>query len=640
MTHRNIVAQDWRVSVILASAAWGALLVVGTEGLSLIRGLNAASVALMWLAANMALWGALFCWQRRLQTEICDKDRPSLRETLRTWPGDVRFMFGAALLFGAFLGAIALLTPTTNWDSLTYHLARVMHWLQNQSVADYPTNMVAQLQMGPWPAFVQAHLWLLWGNDRFANMVQWSAMLGCMVVASLIVTQLLGARGLTTLRAQAFAAVLVVTLPTGIVESITTQTDYTTGFWLVCLASLALGWHGDPKSRIYAATFGATLGLGVLTKATFVIFGFPIGLATAVVLVWHHRRAPLEMARLSIIALVACFALALPHLIRNQAVFGSTGGSRAVGQALRVDHLTIAGSLSNLIRNAALHSNTGFPALTHVVNGALETLQSWTGRAPEDPSLSLRSDMYEPPDEFFVFDGFAASPWHVALIVIALGLGLSAPRRFRTPLIGWGLAFSGFVLFCTLLRWQIWNCRYHLPLLLLFMPVAAALIVPRTARWLPVAASVGLLAFGLDIAAHNRSRPIFDAAWRSQPRLEKLLSFQGVRYYKPTLEAATQVAAAGCTVVGLKLGPDDPEYALWIALRQAGFKGQIVNAFVSGPSARLREGPSRMPDVIVSSVPGRPAGQMAEMYPTHTKAGVYTLYWSKALRTAKVAVRR
>ena len=62
-------------------------------------------------------------------------------------------------------------------------------------------------------------------------------------------------------------------------------------------------------------------------------------------------------------------------------------------------------------------------------------------------------------------------------------------------------------------------------------------------------------------------------------------------------------------------------------LREAGFKGQIHHQFVTGPSGRL-PGPARTPDVIITTFSGRPAGKMAEMFPTHTEIPPYTLFWS------------
>ena len=73
------------------------------------------------------------------------------------------------------LGVIAVITPTTNWDSLTYHLPRVMHWIQQQSVEHYPADNTCQLEFGPWAAFVVTNLHLLEGNDQWDNLVQWFA---------------------------------------------------------------------------------------------------------------------------------------------------------------------------------------------------------------------------------------------------------------------------------------------------------------------------------------------------------------------------------------------------------------------------------------------------------------------------------
>ena len=504
--------------------------------------------------------------------------------------------------------------------------------------------MESQLQMGPWSGFVQTHLWLLWGNDQFENMLQWSAMVGCLVIATLLVRQVLPAGPAASPRAQASAALLVVTLPTGIVESITTQTDYTTGFWLMSLASLALAWFREPGNRAYASGFGAVLGLGMLTKFTMLIYGAPVGVAAAAALLWNQRKgvSPLFLPGTS--ALTICLALVLPHFIRNQMVFGSTIGSQSSLDTAGIAHPSPGGILFNVIHNTELHSNTGIPALTHQLNQLAHAFESWTGRRPDDPELSFQSSKfalpgmelsgaYAAPDEFFICDSFAPSAWHVGLIGLAAVSGLLTPRKNRLALVGMGLAFAGFVLFCAALRWQIWGSRYHLPALLLFMPLVATLLVPRTSRWLTDAAGAGLLIFGIVIVANNSSRPIFDPAWRAQPRLEQLLAFHVSRYYQPMRAVVGQIMAAGCVDVGLKFS-NEPEYAFWLMLREAGFKGEIHHQIVEGPSSRL-PGPLRLPDVIVTTLSGGPVGTTALRFPTRTEIAPFTLHWS-----AKISQKR
>jgi hypothetical protein len=630
---RRWIGADWRLSFLLAAASWGTLLALGTELLSALAMLDEAGLESFWVVANVGLWTGLIGWRRRSPAKEGGWTLMSSWNELRAWPWEARVMLGAAGAFAVFLGGIALFTTTTNWDSLTYHMARVMHWMQQQSVAHYPTNMDGQLQMGPWPAFAQTHLWLLWGNDHLENMVQWSAMAGCMITATLLARQLLPGDQAGWPLAEAFAALLVVTLPTGIVEAITTQTDFVTAFWLVGLASMGLAWHREPRNRAYAIGFGAVLGLGVMTKFTMVVYAAPVGLATAAALVWKLRPGVRQLLLPATASLVVCIALVLPHFLRNEAVYGSVVGSQAVLTDHGVPHASVSGVVFNVFHNLELQTSTGFEGLTHVFNQILHALEKCTGRSADDPGLSIHSSMYEAPDEFFVFDSFAASPWHMLLIGAAAVMGLAGPRQNRLALMGLGLAGTGFVLICALLRWQIWSSHYHLPVLVLFLPAMAAILAPRINRWCLLATGAGLLAFGLIIVAHNRSRPIFDPAWRAEPRLQQMFSFQGTKFYQPMRLAATQIAATGCEEVGLKLWGDHPEYPLWLMLREAGFKGKIHHALVEGPSAKIPAS-TPPPDVIVTSLEAKPSEALAAAYPTSTKIGptgeepVIILYWS------------
>ena len=127
------------------------------------------------------------------------------------------------------LAIIAYVSPPNDWDSMTYHMGRVMHWLQNGSVVHYPTHIMRQLGYPPWGEFAIMHLQALAGSDRFAPLVQWVGMLGCLIGVSLIVQEF----GYDTKR-QLFAAVIVATIPAGILQSTSTKNNYMVSFWLVC----------------------------------------------------------------------------------------------------------------------------------------------------------------------------------------------------------------------------------------------------------------------------------------------------------------------------------------------------------------------------------------------------------------------
>jgi 4-amino-4-deoxy-L-arabinose transferase-like glycosyltransferase len=209
------------------------------------------------------------------------------------------------------------------------------------------------------------------GSDRFFNLVQWLAMVGSVLAASLLAQQLGRLKGSSSTlpeqrdsdrpraqRTEALAALLVATLPIGVVESITTQNDYVVVFWLVCLANFALAAWKEPRQSWPAVGLGATLGLGLLTKATMVLYAGPWVAAMGVAWAWRLPGWRLKARPLAITGLMV-LALNLPHWERNYAVFGSPMGSPAMLALVRNKNFSIAGTLSNIIRNLALETNTG-----------------------------------------------------------------------------------------------------------------------------------------------------------------------------------------------------------------------------------------------------------------------------------------
>lgn len=140
-------------------------------------------------------------------------------------------------LFCLFL--LLIVSPPNNWDSMTYHMSRVAHWIQNHSVAHYPTYNLPQLFHPPFNSFTIMHLQILSGRDTFANLVQWWAMIGSIIGTSLIAKQL-GAKE----RGQILAAVFCATLPLGILkekkETIDEELQHSGLFYLFAIRPLPI----------------------------------------------------------------------------------------------------------------------------------------------------------------------------------------------------------------------------------------------------------------------------------------------------------------------------------------------------------------------------------------------------------------
>ena len=223
---------DWRDSWLAASICWGVAIAVFTEALGLAHLISRGALLVTWSAFAIVL-------------ALGEGDGGAARRgtslTFGRWrkDGTLRdpLVTGLLVVF-ALLAMLAILAPPNNWDSMVYHMGRVVHWMQNRSVDHYPTSIDRQLYLGPWTEFAILHFQVLTGGDRWANLVQWMAMPGCAIAASLIARQLGAASP-----AQLTAAVVVAATPVAILESTSTQTDLTVAFWLACFVYYARALH-------------------------------------------------------------------------------------------------------------------------------------------------------------------------------------------------------------------------------------------------------------------------------------------------------------------------------------------------------------------------------------------------------------
>jgi len=84
----------------------------------------------------------------------------------------------------------AVISPPNVWNAMEYHLPRITMWMSNRGVDFFPTPDYAQLIWGPWAEYAMMHMHLLWGGDRFVNLVEFFSLLGSVIGVSLIAKML------------------------------------------------------------------------------------------------------------------------------------------------------------------------------------------------------------------------------------------------------------------------------------------------------------------------------------------------------------------------------------------------------------------------------------------------------------------
>src|ERR1700761_2341220 len=179
----------WRSQILFATIPWAIFLVFATELLSVAHFLTRTGVSLAWLVFLVAALISLLK-VRKKPTTPQEGSRSSAADLPLAKLDWVAIYFIA--LIAVLIGLTALFAAPNTWDSMEYHMPRVVEWMVNRGIQFYPTIDHQQLTMPPLAEYTILHLDLLYGGDRLANFVQWFSYVGCILGVTLIVEELGG----------------------------------------------------------------------------------------------------------------------------------------------------------------------------------------------------------------------------------------------------------------------------------------------------------------------------------------------------------------------------------------------------------------------------------------------------------------
>ena len=603
----SVESGDWRRGFILATVLSGVVVAVSAELLSLLGALNLGGMTIVWgSAALIALWigwrgGTVGAGLRRLRAEVIGLD--ALERSL--------------VLVLAVLALVLLLvgwvSPPNNVDSLIYHMSKVVHWAQNESLRHYAAINHAQLIRPPWAELAILHLRTLFGSDRPANLVQWFSMVGSVVGVSAI-TALLGGNRKT----QLLAAAAAFSVPMGILQSTSTQNDYAVCLWVVTLSYLVL--LGKTRNLLPGEilALASSIGLGMLTKGTFFAYAAPllIWLFAPMLLKLQIKRLLLQGTAIG----VAAVALNAGFWSRNIATYGgpygpsdvvrmslgrvqslipglvlppsapdsteSTEGTPAddlpaspsidqdagskassppeqtgpVGQA--IGSITRYGRL--LLGMAGWNLITPSSAVNAIINQTLRTVPSVFGK---NYLVLIQLAAWNHEDT-------AGNPLHLFMVGLAI-LTLVANRfgEFGKPCLSYTVAVvAAYILLPSVSSAAAynWGLRYQLPFFVLAAPVIACGLSLAGSRKLPYFAAGLFLISALPYLILNNTRPVIGKTpWPTRVRSvfvappQEILLAMAPEARESFTAMAEAISEIGCTRVGMRIDSGDLEYAFW-----------------------------------------------------------------------------
>lgn len=536
---------EWRRASLGAAVLCGAWVTASSELLSIRNWLTRPAVIASWFA--VCLGASAYLLYIRRGAQVFARSEAGAQSEGLDRSTKLLLYAGAAIVL--ITGIVAFVAAPSTWDVMEYHLPRVILWMSDRNVRFFPTADYCRLVFGPWAEYAMMHTMFLWGTDRFVNFVELFSMIGSAVGVSWI-AKMLGAGT----RGQGLAAIASVTIPVGILEASGAMNTYVVSFWIMTTVAFLLSWNAT-GGWFDTVCVGLAAGIAMLTKGHAFIY-----LPFFVLACWwagSPARRILFIKRAAVFVLLI-LAMDGAQFWRCYRLTGSPLGAPFADGGPRMhwslDDRSPRQIAANIIRNSSIYLATPFERLNRPIDRAVRATIRDIGVDPDDPratwpgySFSIR--------HLSLTEVHAVSPLQAALILVAIGIILFNRKRFEQAAFWYSLAIIfGFVFFCAALRWQNWQGRHHLPLLVLGAAISGLALEKCFSQRTGTVIAAGLLVFALPFVVLNRTRsllPLHRVDDIYHPRAILYFNDQHEKYAAEFIAAADAVNQLNCRDVAV-----------------------------------------------------------------------------------------
>ena len=460
---------------------------------------------------------------------------------------------------------IAGISPPNNWDSMTYHLSRIQHWIQNSGVHFFDTNNFRQNLYSPFTEFIILHIEVLSNADIFANLVQWFCFIINMVVISLICKELHLNKTL-----QMLSSFFICSMPIVILQSSTTKNDLALSTFILLFYYYQLsGINSCSKLNIFFS--GLALGLGVLTKGTAYVFLFSIGI---VYLIYQILYASSLTIRTIMYKSVTIFLIGLiinlPHFLRTYFKYGNFLGLN-INQIHANETFSIFTIFSNLIRYLAFQLGSTNEQLNWYL---YRIVQLFLGDNISDPKTSLLGRHFRPP--FFSLHEDAAGNFiHIIIMIFLFLYGIFILKKLRkVQITSFWISFISIFLYCLLFKWTAYTGKV---LSLLIITTPFILVITNQLFKKQHLRKIIYLTFFLMFLGtspylfYNKSRPLFPLNSQSIVYQDRYVGYfknrpELLKEYQQIINAIN--TNSSIKSIAYHLGGDAWDYPFWIMLKE------------------------------------------------------------------------
>lgn len=586
MIDKKIYKKPIRELFLWCYIGFGLFIVFTTEFLSFFGLINRFSIFVCWFFLSIFSYLKL---------------KNKFKYHLYGFVSKIDFSLNLIVLFRLLILAILILTllaaliyPPNTPDSLSYHMSKVMHWIQNGNVEFYPTAITRQLYLSPFSEFVILHLQLLTNGDYLANLVQWFSMIGCMITVSLINKELGGNN-----KSQLFSALFCVTIPMGILQSTSTQTDYVVSLWIIIFVYFIVRYK-TTKSIKYIYGFAVALGLALMTKQTAYIYALPF----CIWLLFLALKKPNHLLLLFTIPLIISLINFGPFK-RNFELYGNPIGihSSEYSRPTINEKINIKTTLSNFTRNITFNLMVPNSRVNNLTRNFINKVHDYIKISVQDPKTTFGGEYWT---FFSLYESYASNVLHL-LIIIFVTLTLIAQGNFRTPIQTYIInIIFGFLLFSIILKWSPWGNRLLLPLFILFTPIVGFGFFKIKSNKFYLFTSIILIVGSLPYLLMNQTRPLLtniekglESKFIIKPppflknsRNELYFTFDP-KLYEPYKKITDKIKESNCKIIGIDASKTLEgaawEYPFWVMTKDenSGLYAKIFYFNVKNTSSEI-----------------------------------------------------
>jgi hypothetical protein len=567
----------WKVIII------SLFIVFSTEILSFFNSINSLSIRIIWgLLIVIFIVNTLF-----LKKKIFFLNEVSnLKHHF-----NFELIFILIILILTFINS--LIYPPNTLDAMAYHMPKVMHWIQNGNIDFYPTDDLRQLILSPFSEFLILHLYLIFDSDIFSNFVQWYSMFICLITISLVSKEL----GCNS-KFQIFTVLFCSTLPMGILQSTSTQTDYLTAMWLAILVFFLIKYLKSHDS-VNLFTFAFILALAILTKGTTYIFAFSFCIWIGFYVLFKNRNHFKYLFVIPIIVIIINFG----HLSRNINFVGNPLGVSNESPSWLNKSFNFKNFTSNFVRNVGLNLSVPSKKMNNNTAKQITLFLNKFNISTKDPNTTkIPNRGYYIPFSFY--ESTAPNTLHFLLIIFSAIFFLINKQLNTIQKNYFYSVIFGFLFFSFLLIWTAQHNRLLLPFFILSSPLVSIFLLNLKISKISKMISIFLIFYSVPYVLFNKTRPLAAELTmvNGVPKLylpnylkeekNEMYFIADKIYNKRNLydyynQSVKLIKSKNCKRIGFNSAGTNIEYPLWVILKQyyGNINFKLYNINVNNKSA-------------------------------------------------------